>query len=131
MDLGVEVVQVVQGDRLGRHRQLRAAEFVGAVMAQDHVLEPQQQFGGERLAGQVRHLGRLLVQHLDADDEVADQLALVGVAENAVVAQLAHLADVVQENADQQQIAVQLGIERQHAVGRVEQLTTCSSRPPR
>ena len=76
---------------------------------------------GKRLAGQVRHLRRLLVQHLHADDEVADQLALVGVAEDAAVAQLADLADVVQEDAHQQQVAVQLGIERQQAVGRVEQ----------
>ena len=35
--LGVEVVEVVQGDGLECHRQLRAAEFVFAVMADDHV----------------------------------------------------------------------------------------------
>ena len=90
-------------------------------MAQDQVLQPQQQFGRERLAGQVRHLPHLLVEHLDADDQVADQLALVGVGEGPVVAQLAHLADVVQEDAHQQQVAVQLGVERREAVGGVEQ----------
>src|SRR5205823_5768684 len=38
--LGVEVVERVERDRLRRHGQLWAAELVGAVMAQDHMLEP-------------------------------------------------------------------------------------------
>src|SRR3954453_6553622 len=54
VDLGVEVVQVMEGDGLERHRQLRAAELVRAVMADDHVLEPEQQVGREGLARQLR-----------------------------------------------------------------------------
>src|SRR5689334_12939701 len=42
MDLGVEAVEVVERDRLQGHRHLRAAELVRAVMADDHVLEPEQ-----------------------------------------------------------------------------------------
>src|SRR5688500_6077153 len=38
-DLRVEVVEVMQGDRLERHRQLRAAVLVFAVVADDHVLD--------------------------------------------------------------------------------------------
>src|SRR5262245_58696246 len=40
MYLRVKVVEVVQGNCLGRHRQSRAAKLVRAVVAQDHVLEP-------------------------------------------------------------------------------------------
>ena len=51
------------------------------MVAQDHVLEAEQQLRRERLAGQVRDPCRLLVEHLDADDHMADELALVGVGE--------------------------------------------------
>src|SRR5262245_23860678 len=39
VELGVEVVEQVQSDRLERHRQLRAAELIFAVVADDQVLE--------------------------------------------------------------------------------------------
>ena len=90
----------------------------GAVVADDHVLEPQQQLGRERLAGQVGRLLDLVAEHLHAHDQVADELPLVGVGEGAVVAQLVDLADVVQEDARQQQVAVELGIEVGDPVGR-------------
>ena len=91
------------------------------MVAQDHVLEAQEQFVGERLAGQVGGPGDLFIEHLDADHQVADKLALVGVGEHALVAQFAHLADVVQENAHEQQIAVDPWIERQNPLRPVEQ----------
>src|SRR5580704_18714717 len=37
----IEIIEVVQGDRFGRHRQPGAAELVGPVMAQNHVFEPE------------------------------------------------------------------------------------------
>ncbi len=40
VQLGVEIVELVQGDGFQRHRQLGSTEFVFAVMADDHVLEP-------------------------------------------------------------------------------------------
>ena len=63
----------------------------------------------------------LIAEHLDAHDQVADELALVGVGEGAVVGELVDLADVVQEDAGQQQVAVDLGIEVEDPVGDVEQ----------
>ena len=86
-------------------------------MADDHVFEPQQELGRERLAGQVGGPLDLVAEHLDAHDQVADELALVGVAEGAVVAQLVDLADVVEEDAGQQQVAIELGVEVDDPVG--------------
>ena len=111
----------MQGDSLGRHWELGAAELVGPVVAENHVLEPQQQLWRKRLAGQVRHAGYFLVEHLYTDDQVADELSLVGIGEGAVVAKLADLADVVEKNAGQQQVAVELGIKGQKALRGVEQ----------
>ena len=45
VDLGVEVVEVVERDGLGGHRELDAAELGGPVVADDHVLEPEQELG--------------------------------------------------------------------------------------
>src|SRR4051812_49116140 len=78
VDLGVEAVEVVQRDRLEGHRYLGAAELVGAVMADDHVLESKEQLARERLAGQVGGAIDLGAEQLDAHDQVADELALVG-----------------------------------------------------
>jgi hypothetical protein len=44
----------MQGDRFGRHRQFRAAEFVGPVMADDHVLQSKEQLRRKRFTGQCR-----------------------------------------------------------------------------
>ncbi len=108
---------MVQRDRLGGHRHLGAAELERAVVADDHVLEPQEQLGRERLAGQVGGLRDLVAEHLHAHDQVADELALVGVAEGAVVAELVDLADVVEEDARHQQVAVEVGVEVGDPVG--------------
>ena len=44
---GVEVVEAAQENRFRRHRHDRAAEIELPVMAQDHVLDPQEQFRGK------------------------------------------------------------------------------------
>jgi hypothetical protein len=111
----------VDGDRLRRHRRLRAAELVRAVVADNDVLQPQQQLGGERLAGQLLDTRRLLVEHLDADDQVPDQLALVAVAKRALVGQFAQFADIMEEEAHQEEVAVELRVQRRDAVGGIEQ----------
>lgn len=56
-----------------------------------------------------------LVEHLDALDEVADELTRVGVGEAALEAQLAELAGIVQEQAEQPEVAVDDGVERRRA----------------
>ena len=60
---------------------------------------------------------RLHVNLLGGHDDVAHELALIGVAERLVVGELAHLADVVQERAREQQVPVCHGVVVRHPVG--------------
>ena len=99
--LGIQIVQIVQHQRLGEHRQFGRAELVLAVMADDEVLD--QYLELRRKVGNLRQLG---VQQFQVDDQVAEQLPLGGVAERAGITQLANLSDVVQERAGEQQVAV-------------------------
>src|SRR5262249_35298318 len=116
VDLHVEVVDQVERHRLRRHRQPRAAVLVSAVVAQGQVLEAERQLSRERLAGEFGNLLDLLVEDLDADVEMPEELPLVGVAEDVLVTQLAHLADVVEEHAEEEQIAVDVWIEGANSV---------------
>ena len=54
LHLGLEIVEHVQQQRLGGHRQLGRAELVLAVMAQNHVLHQHAQLFGKR--SQLFHL---------------------------------------------------------------------------
>ena len=90
-----------------------------AVVADDHVLEPQVQLDRERLAGEVGGLFDLVAEHLHAHHQVADKLAFVGVAVGPVVAQLGDLADVVEEDPHQEEVAVDVGVELADLVGDV------------
>jgi hypothetical protein len=112
VELGVEVVEEMEGDGLKGHGEFGAAEFILAVMADDEVLEPQQQFRREFFLGESFGLGDFVFDGADDHDDVADELAFVAVAEFAVVSELIDFAGVVQEGAEEEQIAVELGIER-------------------
>ena len=74
-------------------------------MADDQVLEQRLKLGRK-----VGNQGQLRLQHLQLDDHVPQKLAARGVGERAVVGQFVNLADVVQENAGQQQISIHLRI---------------------
>ena len=91
-------------------------------MAQDHVLEPQQQLGRKRLARQVGHLGGLFVEHLHADDQVADQ-AGPRRCRRTPGRKLSSrtLPMSCRKMPIEQQIAVQLRVERQQPLGGVQQ----------
>src|SRR5262250_381580 len=52
----------------------------------------------------------LLLQHLELDNHVSQQLSLGCVCDRALIGQLVNLADVMQESAGQQQIAIYLRI---------------------
>ena len=69
LQLRVEVVGVVDDERLGRHRRLRRAPLRQPLMRDDHVLQPQQQFRIDRSAG-----GRF-ADDVAALQDVADQAA--------------------------------------------------------
>ncbi len=100
----VEVVDEVGDQRLEGHRGLRRPELQLAVVGEhevDHVLL--------ELAGHA-HAPGLLVDPLRGHDQVADQPSLVGVLDAALVAELADLAQVVEEGAGHEQVAVELRV---------------------
>ena len=111
LHLGVEVVEIVQHERLGKHGQLGRTEIVLAVMADDEVLDQSLEFVGK--SGKLRELG---LQHFEFDDHVAEQLALSGVGKRTVVGEFVNLADVVQERAGEKQVAIDLRIVAAHQI---------------
>ena len=111
VELGVEVVEVMERDRLGGHRELRAAELVGAVVADDHMFEPEPQLLRERRPREVRDPSELLAEDADPHDEVADELALVGVSKSLLIREFVELAEVVEEDPGEQEVAVEVGVE--------------------
>ncbi len=76
------------------------------------------------------HCLTLSREHLHAHDQVPHELALIGVGERPVIRQLVDLADVVQEDAGQEQVAVDLGVEIDDPVGHVEQRHDVLDQPP-
>ena len=113
---------MVEGDGLERHRQLRRAKLILAVVAGDHVLHADGRLGGEPLPGAGLDGADLRVHDLEAQQHVAEELALIGVGEALEALELADLADVVDEHAHEQEIAVEGRVERSHAVGEPQQV---------
>ena len=68
----VEVVGRREDEGLDRHRLDRRAQLARAVVRQDQVREPRDHVA----AGTSPSAGRGLVDHLDADRDVAEQVAL-------------------------------------------------------
>ena len=67
---------------------------------------------GKRLAGEALGLADFLVEHRDAEDHVAEQLAFVGVGDVAVVGELVDLGGVVEKRADEELVLIELRIAR-------------------
>src|SRR6266568_3592742 len=101
----IEVVHVVEGQGFADHGELRRAEFVLAVMADEKMLDDGFQVGGKTFCGVHR-----LRNRFQFHDNVAEELAFDGVADGAFVAELVELANVVKNRGGQQQINVELGI---------------------
>ena len=51
VNLGIEVVQMMERNGLERHREFRRAEFIFPVMTDNHVFEPQGELQRKFLAG--------------------------------------------------------------------------------
>ena len=58
----------------------------------------------------IRHGANLVVDHPHPDDDVADQLSFGAVAEAAIIRQLVDFADIVQNDAREQQVDVDIAI---------------------
>ena len=94
---------MVQEQSLGEDRELGAAEFELAVMAEDHVLDQAAELGRE--AG-----GEVIGDDAQADLHVAEQAAFGGVGEAAGVFEFGDLADVVEDDAGEEQVGVDAGV---------------------
>src|SRR4051812_5716279 len=88
-----------------RLRQLGRAEFIGTVMADQQVLHQQRQ-----LRRKIRNRGNLLVDQLHFHDQMAQELARVGVIHRSLKGKLINFADVMKKATDQQQIDVDAAI---------------------
>ena len=126
---GIEVVDVVYGDRFGGHRQLRTAEFVRPMMRQDQVFESQRRFRGEWFAEQFLGLSDFGRQHFDGNHQVPEQLAFVGIAAAADEVQLADLAEIVQKDAGQKQAAIDPREEIVNPTGNLEHVDNMFEQP--
>ena len=82
------------------------------MMAVQHVQHPHAGFGGERQGHQGLSLGDEGRNHFLPEGHVAQQLALIGVAQPLGTGQLADLADVVHQATDQHQVAIHTRVER-------------------
>ena len=100
--LGIEVVEVVDGEGLRSLRLLQRAVFEFPMMAGDDVLDLQ-----ESRRGEAGHLPRMAVDQQHTESDMAEELADVRVAEVACEAELLELADVVQDAAGDEDIAVE------------------------
>ena len=111
-ELGVEIVEIVEDQGFTDHGKLGRAEFVLAVMTDEEMLEDDFEIG--RKAGDGVHG---FVDGFEFHDDVAEELALYGVADGAVVAELVEFADVVENGGGKQEIEVELGIMRGGKLG--------------
>ena len=71
-------------------------------------------------AQQLRRVARLVLHPHRRLHDVSHELPAVGVAEGALVAQLPGLGDVVQEDAGDHQVAVEVRVKPAHRVGHLD-----------
>src|SRR5712692_2488875 len=95
--LGIQIVQIVKHQGFAEHGKLGRTKFVLPVMADEHVLNQRLQVPGKS-RNRIHFFRDLLV----LDQDVPEQLALVGVAEGPLIAQLLQFSEVVQDRARQQ-----------------------------
>ena len=103
IDRRVERIQLAEDLRLEEHRTDRRTEFRRAVVRNCHMLEQHGRFLADA------ELLRLALDLHGAHHEVSDQLTFDGIVlddPNAVDVELVDLADVMQDRAGKQQIAV-------------------------
>jgi hypothetical protein len=119
---GINIVEHGDEDCLGRAGQLGRPVLGNAVVREDDVLQDGEQPLRQPDPLSEHQLLSLVVEHQGTFDDVADQFAPVGVVEGLVVDQFAGLAQVVQEQAEDHDIAVDLGIERADGIAELDQI---------
>ncbi len=81
-------------------------------MTHDQVLQMHLQLGGKRFSGLLLDRLDLFAEHLNADDDVPDQLPAIGVGDLSAAGKFFDLAEVVHERAEHQQLTIDLRITR-------------------
>ena len=122
LDAGVEGVEAVERERLGR-AEAAARRGVRPVVAEHAVQQRDAAVGGE--------LGHARLEQLLAEHDVPEQPALVGQPDLGAVGELARLAEVVDDRRGDQQVGVEPRVQLARLGGERATATVCSSRPPR
>ena len=128
VDLCIQVVNVTDHEGLGGGGQLGRAEFILAVMREDDVRQGIQEHRVDLRAPRAKGLD-LLIYHQDALDDVADELAGIGVRKGHVVRKLLGLAHIVKEDAGQHEVALHVGVVRQDGQGDVQHIVDVREQP--
>src|SRR5204862_2293839 len=115
--LGVEVFDGVDGQGFWGGGDFDCAEFGGAVVGEDDVLEDVDEGLGDFFAEDLFGDFAFFFDPDGGFDDVADELAAVAVAEGAGVSELPGFGDVVQEDSGDDQVAIQFRIELADGVG--------------
>jgi hypothetical protein len=102
VELGIQVVGVVEQQGLERLRHLGAVPLRPPLMRGDEVLEMEEAIGREDT-----ERFRLPGHHLDPDHDVTEELPLSGVEDSGEALELSQFADIVQQSGADQQVAVQ------------------------
>ena len=126
-EFGVDVVDVVEGDGFGGLGEDGGAEFEGAVMGGDEVEEVEADVlgvGVEEGPGggfrEVHEVAPEFVDEFEAEGDVAEHFAVevVGLGEAGLgVAVFPHFAAVVEEDAGDEEVAIEVGIDGAEGVG--------------
>src|SRR6266478_1450938 len=107
--LGIQIVEVVQHQRLTEHGKFWRTKRVLPVMADEHVQHERLQIGRKSIEG-VNFSGDAFI----FNQNVTQQLAFVGVTERALVAQFLKLSHIMEHGASQQQVGIRLRILRKN-----------------
>src|SRR6266436_3676253 len=102
-ELGIEVVEIMENHGLPDHRQFWRAKLIFPVVADEHMLYYDLQVFRKTFDGIHLPCDRLQLQH-----DVAQKLALGGIADGAVVAEFVQLSNVMKDGGSQKQVEIQL-----------------------
>src|SRR6266404_831992 len=107
--LGIQIVKVVQHQRLTEHGKFWRTKRILPMMADEHVQHERLQIGRKSIEG-VDFFGDAFI----FNQNVTQQLAFVGVTERALVAQFLEFSHIMEHGASQQQVGIRLRILRKN-----------------
>ena len=125
----VHVIEVVEGEGLEGHGELRRPVFVLPVMTRHHVFDPHGQIAIKRLSGAGLDLGDLHLELLQPEEDMPEELPGVGVGEAVFALQLERLPQIVEQNSDEEEITIDRRIERGDPVGEAEEIDDMLEEP--